>query len=146
MDRVTRIGVSLEPELLESFDEIISQKGYSSRSEAIRDLIRDMMSENGWKNDNEEMTGVLVMIYNTTYGGILDKLSDAVSKNKKIVVSRTTVEMETNNKMDVIVADGKLSELKVLLTEVSSVKGVLRARFTVVSPNSGNIHHIGIRN
>ena len=45
MDGVTRIGVSLEPELLKAFDESISKKGYVSRSEAIRDLVRAL--ENG---------------------------------------------------------------------------------------------------
>ena len=46
MDGVTRIGVSLEPELLKAFDESISKKGYVSRSEAIRDLVRDSLAEN----------------------------------------------------------------------------------------------------
>ena len=58
MDTVTRIGVSLEPELLNAFDESISKKGYVSRSEALRDLVRDSLAENSWKNDNTEMRGV----------------------------------------------------------------------------------------
>jgi Arc/MetJ-type ribon-helix-helix transcriptional regulator len=49
MDGVSRIGVSLEPELLKRFDESISKKGYVSRSEAIRDLVRDSLAENEWK-------------------------------------------------------------------------------------------------
>ncbi|HKM13675.1 MAG TPA: ribbon-helix-helix protein, CopG family, partial [Candidatus Methanomethylophilaceae archaeon] len=58
MEGVTRIGVSLEPELLKEFDASISTKGYVSRSEAIRDLVRDSLAENEWKNDEEYMTGV----------------------------------------------------------------------------------------
>ncbi len=52
MDSVSRIGVSLDPELLELFDRHISERGYVSRSEAIRDLIRDNLSENEWKDEN----------------------------------------------------------------------------------------------
>ena len=51
MEGVTRIGVSLEPELLDKFDKSIHEKGYVSRSEAVRDLIRDSLAENEWKND-----------------------------------------------------------------------------------------------
>ena len=43
MGELARIGVSLEAELLQQFDEVISQKGYGNRSEAIRDLIRDRL-------------------------------------------------------------------------------------------------------
>ena len=48
MDGVTRIGVSLEPELLNEFDKVIQKKGYVSRSEAIRDLVRDTLAETEW--------------------------------------------------------------------------------------------------
>lgn len=146
MDKVTRIGVSLEPELLIPFDKVLEQKGYTSRSEAIRDLIRDMLSENEWKNEDDEMAGVLVIVYTTVAGSTLEKLSNACHDNKSILVSRTTLELDGNNKMDVMITDGKLSELKSFLTDITSIKGVLRGRYTVISPNSGNIHHIGIRN
>ena len=45
MDNVTRIGVSLEPDLLLKFDEMINKKGYITRSEAFRDLIREALTE-----------------------------------------------------------------------------------------------------
>jgi len=40
MAEVVRFGVSLDRELLERFDNLIKEKNYSNRSEAIRDLIR----------------------------------------------------------------------------------------------------------
>ena len=75
MDGVTRIGVSLEPELLKDFDKVISKKGYVSRSEAIRDLVRDSLAENEWKNDKDFMSGVIVMIYDHHTTGIGEKLT-----------------------------------------------------------------------
>ncbi|MDD4455314.1 MAG: ribbon-helix-helix protein, CopG family, partial [Candidatus Methanomethylophilaceae archaeon] len=45
MDTVARIGVSLEPKLLEEFDKQIAAKGYASRSEALRALVRDSLAE-----------------------------------------------------------------------------------------------------
>ena len=39
-EKITRFGVSIEPDLLNKFDKIIKKKNYTNRSEAIRDLIR----------------------------------------------------------------------------------------------------------
>ena len=43
MAEVTRTGVSIEPELLEKFDKVITKRGYKNRSEALRDLIRESL-------------------------------------------------------------------------------------------------------
>ena len=51
MDNVTRIGVSLEPELLKSFDLLVAQKGFATRSEAIRDLIRNALVQESLSHD-----------------------------------------------------------------------------------------------
>ncbi len=40
MSSLVRFGVSLEEELLESFDSLSAERGYSNRSEALRDLMR----------------------------------------------------------------------------------------------------------
>ena len=47
MADLTRISISLEENLLESFDKLIAAKGYATRSEAIRDLIRDLLIRAG---------------------------------------------------------------------------------------------------
>ena len=41
MGKLVRTGLSLESDLLSAFDEAIAKKGYSNRSEAIRDLIHN---------------------------------------------------------------------------------------------------------
>ena len=41
MTEMDRISISLPSKLLREFDEIIAERGYASRSEAIRDAIRD---------------------------------------------------------------------------------------------------------
>ncbi|MFQ5836840.1 MAG: CopG family ribbon-helix-helix protein, partial [Candidatus Bathyarchaeia archaeon] len=39
------ISISLSSELLKKLDDFLQKKGYSSRSEAIRDAVRDSLSE-----------------------------------------------------------------------------------------------------
>lgn len=145
MDYVTRISMSLDPDLLEKFDKSISEKGYTTRSKAICDLIRDFVSENELKYSNVKMTGVIVLIYDGSAKEALFKISEVFDVHSDLILSTTTVALGNGKKMIVIVADGILSKLRMLSSDAASVKGVLRCRMTMVSPRTGNLHHIGPR-
>ena len=142
---VTRIGVSLEPNLLEAFDKDIAKKGYSSRSEALRDLVRDSLAENEWKNENEWMVGTIVMVYDHTFSAVGDKLTDAQHHHHGLVKTSVHVHLDDDLCMEILICEDKLSNLKEFADEITSIKGVLRGRLTMVAPSSGNMHHVGHR-
>ncbi len=146
MDGVTRIGVSLEPDLLEKFDKHISSKGYVSRSEAIRDLIREILSENEWKDDNQLMVGAIIVIFDSNTTGILEKLGKIQSERKESILSSNRTALEGGRFMDIVSVVGKLGDLKALKNEYTSMKGVLRGKLTMVSPSKGYMHYIGSKN
>ncbi len=146
MDGVTRIGVSLEPELLDKFDKSIHKKGYVSRSEAVRDLIRDSLAEIEWKNEDEWMVGTIVVVYDHNSTQIVDKLTDLQHSNLGIINTSVHVHLDSSKCMEIMICSGELKTLKKFADEVSSVKGVLRGRLTMAAPASGNLHHIGHRN
>lgn len=145
MDGITRIGVSLEPKLLEEFDKLTSKKGYVSRSEAIRDLIRDSIAENEWKNDKDHMTGVIVMIYDHEVTDIGQKLTALEHQNMHNINTSIHVHLDHDRCMEIIIVDGELGALKGLANEISSIKGVLRCKLTMASRSTGHMHHIGAR-
>ena len=146
MDGVTRIGVSLEPELLKEFDETISKKGYVSRSEAIRDLVRDSLAENEWKNDDEWMVGTVVMVYDHTITSVGDKLTNLQHEHSALVKTSVHIHLDQEKCMEILICEGKLGDLKHFANEITSIKGVLRGRLTMAAPSTGNLHHIGHRN
>jgi len=145
MDGVTRIGVSLEPELLKEFDKVIAKKGYVSRSEAIRDLVRDSLAENEWKNDREYMSGVIVMIYDHEITGIGEKLTVLQHEKMQNINTSIHVHLDHDRCMEVIIVEGELGHLKELANDISSIKGVLRCKLTMASRATGHMHHIGAR-
>ena len=136
MTGVTRIGVFLEPNLLEAFDEDIAKKGYSSRSEALRDLVRDSLAENEWKNDDEWMVGTIVIVYDHTTSAVGDRLTDLQHHHHNLVKTSVHIHLDDDKCME---------NLKDFASEVTSLKGVLRGRLTMVAPSSGNLHHVGHR-
>ena len=145
MDKVTRIGVSLEPELLKAFDESISKKGYVSRSEALRDLVRDSLAENSWKNDDTEMVGVLIVVIDLRVTNVLEKVDAIYRNHSSVFMYSSSVPVDNFSKMDVITACGKLHDLRDLLADVISIKGVLRGKLASITPGSCNVHQIGLR-
>ena len=143
MDGVTRIGVSLDPDLLIEFDKLIGSKGYVSRSEAIRDLVRESLAENDWKNDKEYCCGVIVMVYQHDVTGIGEKLTEIQHARLQNITTSTHIHLDHDRCMEVIIVEGALKELKILANDISSIKGVLRCRLTMASQSTGHMHHVG---
>ena len=71
---VERVGVSFEPELLAKFDKLIRNKGYTNRSEAIRDLVRRSILESEIKAEKGDVIGTLTIIYDHNAGDVTNQL------------------------------------------------------------------------
>ncbi len=72
MSELIRIGVSMDGRLLARLDQLIAEKGYSNRSEAIRDLIRGELVEQSWEEDDEETVGTITLVYDHEMGDLTD--------------------------------------------------------------------------
>ena len=59
-DDLSRIGISLPKNLLDRFDEILNYRGYSSRSEGIRDAIRTYITYYKWMTHDRCLEVILV--------------------------------------------------------------------------------------
>jgi CopG family nickel-responsive transcriptional regulator len=75
MDKVARIGISLEPELLKEFDDLVTGRGYTNRSEAVRDLIRIALTEDRWEDSEAEVVGTITLVYDHGKGCVQDRTS-----------------------------------------------------------------------
>jgi CopG family nickel-responsive transcriptional regulator len=124
MDRVTRIGVSLEPELLGDFDRLISGEGYTNRSEAIRDLIRKRMVDTSWERMKGDVTGVVVLIYDHHTGGVVDKLLSIQHDTPVTIFSTMHVHVDHHNCMEIIAVSGKARKVKDFADGMRAIRGI----------------------
>ena len=74
MERIERIGVSLEKELLSQFDKLIGKQGYQSRSEAIRDLIRQQLNAERLGNPAAKAVAAVCIVYDHHATKLTEKL------------------------------------------------------------------------
>jgi CopG family nickel-responsive transcriptional regulator len=76
MGKTIRFGISLDSELLDKFDALCEEKCYQTRSEAIRDLIRNTLVEEEWKDLNKEMVGTLTLVYDHHQSDLAQKITE----------------------------------------------------------------------
>ncbi len=123
---IERIGVSLENDLLEQFDHHLQQKGYATRSEAIRDLIRDALVQRQWSEaqSREEQVAVVTLVYDHDSSSLAQKLAHIQHENHKAVVSALHVHMDEHNCLEVLVLRGRAREVLKMGEGLISTKGV----------------------
>ncbi len=126
---ITRIGVSLPKNLLDEFDRIISTRGYSSRSEAIRDAIRTYITEYRWlESEKGEVVGVLVVLYDHHVKGVSDLLIDLQHDFHEIITSSTHIHLNEDQCLEMILVKGKMERIKLLVDKISAARGVMNVK------------------
>lgn len=123
-----RFGVSLEEDLLENFDKLIDGSGYANRSEAIRDLIRDALVQNEWKEE-KETAGAVILVYDHHRRGLGEKITEAQHHHFAQIISTLHVHLDHDNCLEVVLLKGMAGEIRKIADALISTKGVKHGRF-----------------
>jgi CopG family nickel-responsive transcriptional regulator len=136
MADLTRISISLESALLAAFDRSITGRGYQTRSEAIRDLIRDHLIREEAKGEGDATTdqvAVLTLVYDHHARELAARLIDKQHHHHNLVVSSLHVHLGERHCLEVSVLRGPASEVRHLGEELLSTRGVLHGEITFTS-------------
>ena len=133
MHELTRFSVSLETALLEAFDRSNAAKGYATRSEAVRDLIRERLireEASGPQGADAESVAVVTLVYDHHARELASRLIDKQHHHHEIVVSTMHVHLGERHCLEVSVLRGPAGLVRHLGEELTSVKGVLHGEIT----------------
>jgi len=130
-EKITRFGVSVEPELLKNFDKKIKQEGYENRSEAIRDLIRKNLIKKKSADPDSESIGTLTMLYDHHIGNLTNKLLDLQHDHTKEILSTTHIHVDHDNCLEVLVLKGKTKKIQKLADNIKSLKGIKHGELVI---------------
>lgn len=133
MEEIVRFGVSMEKNLLAGFDELISRKGYTNRSEALRDLVRDHLVEEEWKVEKKEMIGTITIVYNHHTRGLSDILIDLQHHFHNLIISTMHLHMDEDNCLEVLVVKGMVDKIKTIADKLTSTRGVKHGKLTMTT-------------
>ncbi len=130
---VTRFGISLASPLLERFDSLIEKKGYASRSEAIRDLIRDSLVTEEWESYTAETVGTITLVYSHDTRELTDNLTDMQHTYHNSIMSAMHIHLDDHNCLEVIAVKGKAKNIKAIADRLIGTKGVKHGKLTVTT-------------
>jgi CopG family nickel-responsive transcriptional regulator len=133
MADLTRVSISLEASLLDLFDKLIEAKGYATRSEAIRDLIRDRLIREEAKNQAAEQVAVVTIVFDHHARELAAKLIEKQHHHHNLVVSSLHVHLGERHCLEVSVLRGPGHEVVHLGDELLATKGVLHGDITFTS-------------
>jgi len=140
MSEVVRFGISIDERLLEKFDQLIDDKGYSNRSEAVRDLIRSSLVDEQWASDDKgEMVGTVSLVYNHHTRELSDKLTEHQHSHHRNIISALHVHLDAHHCLEVVVIKGKAKEIRRLADELIGTKGVKHGRLMTTTTGEGLI-------
>ena len=128
---VERFGVSFEPDLLKKFDALIARKGYQSRSEAIRDLVRKSIIETDIEEVGGMVIGTLTYIYNHHEGDVTNHLIHIQHDHVKEIQSTTHVHIDRDMCLEVLIVRGQAKEVRDLGEKIMAIKGVKHGELMV---------------
>src|SRR5580700_223069 len=133
MSELSRIGVAIDSKLLKKFDHLIGTRGYTNRSEAFRDLIRDMLVQQTWERPDSNVVGTVTLVYDHHVRLLNEKLTDLQHSHFHHILSTMHVHLDHDNCLEVLVVKGKAGAVKKLADALLSTKGVKHGRLTITS-------------
>jgi CopG family nickel-responsive transcriptional regulator len=130
MGELVRFSVSVEDDLLESFDRLIERQGYGNRSEALRDLMRDALvrAHLDERPKAADVLGTLTIVYDHHATDLADRLTALQHDHYRLIISVLHVHISHDDCMEVIVLRGPARRVRALADALISIKGVKHGR------------------
>ena len=130
-----RFTMSLEDDLAQQFDAFIKEKGYSNRSEAMRDIIRDKL-EHTRLRESASATGKCVAnlsyVYNHHESGLASKIVDSQHQHHDLTVSTLHIHLDHDNCLETVILKGEVAEVRAFSDAIKAVRGVRHGHLHMV--------------
>lgn len=137
MSEIVRFGISADERLVEMFDNLIADKGYVNRSEAVRDLIRNALVEEQWKLGEEEAVGTVTLVYDHHSTDLADKLTEHQHSHHQEIVSTLHIHLDAHHCLEVVVLRGQARRIGRIASELIGTKGVKHGKFVATTTGDG---------
>jgi CopG family nickel-responsive transcriptional regulator len=124
MSTVERFSVSLEGELLKAFDRYLARMGYTTRSEAIRDLIRAKLVERELRDPDAPGVGVITLVYDHHRRELPERLTEIQHRFFKEITSTSHIHLDRHNCLEVIIVRAPAGRIQSIADLLISTKGV----------------------
>lgn len=132
-ETAARFTVSLPPTLMRQLDAMTAEKGYTNRSLAIADMIRDHLVEHRQRTGSGEIAGTITLVYDHHKQHVQETLTDIQHDHHDLIISALHVHLDHHNCLEVLVVRGPAASVKRIADELIAAKGVKHGKLTVTT-------------
>jgi CopG family nickel-responsive transcriptional regulator len=132
-EKLSRISISLPESLLDGLDQMVNERGFESRSQAICDMINLQLNDHRAKQGHEVMTGTVNLVYNHSTPGLQKKLHDLQFEFIDEVISSLNVNLTHTNTLSIILVQGPADKLNMIADKMITLRGVVYGRLLINS-------------
>ena len=137
MSDIIRFGVSIDEALLDNYDRYIADRGYATRSEALRDLIRDALIQQKIEAGSDvRALGSLTVIYDHHARNLLQEMAEIQHNFHSLILSVMHLHVSHDDCMEVIALSGIVSDIVSLSNSLLSLKGIKNGKLFLTLPSS----------
>ena len=133
MKQTQRIGVSLDSKLLSKFDKLITGQGYTGRSEAIRDLLRQRLAAEQLADPKTQAVAAVFVVYDHHHPQLAQKIIHLQHSQLLKTISSMHLHLDHHNCLEVILLRGRLGDITKLSDNIVSMKGVKSGRVNLIT-------------
>lgn len=130
---VSRISISLPPDLLDELDRMVASRGYGSRSQGIAEMVNYQLAEHKRTLGNEVMAGTLTLLYNRATRGLQGRLADLQYQHVAEVISSLHVHLSEDQMLEVLLVQGPASQLQAIANEMIALRGVITGHLQLLA-------------
>lgn len=141
-----RITISLDEDLLAAFDALTQAKGYTNRSEAFRDLIRErLQAETVAADENQHVVAALTYVFDHHERMLGMRLTEAQHEHHDLSLSTLHVHIGPESCLETTVLTGHLRDVRALANRILAEPGVRFGHLHVIPADlaGGGMHHHG---
>ena len=141
MDRFT---ISLDDALAKAFDAWILQRGYATRSEAVRDLLRSHLQESREKSDSRgHCVANLSYVYNHHERALAERLVHIQHEHHDLTVSTMHVHLDHEQCLETVMLKGTVAQVRQFAQELTAETGVRHGQLNLISVELTKAHRHG---
>jgi CopG family nickel-responsive transcriptional regulator len=138
-----RVTISLDEELTHAFDTLIADQGYGSRSEAMRDLVRQAIAARREIRSDGECVANLSYVYNHHVRALAQRLTEISHEHHDQVVATFHVHLDHEHCLESVMLKGRTSEVRALADAIRAERGVTFGELNLISVAANDQHHHG---
>jgi CopG family nickel-responsive transcriptional regulator len=137
-----RFTISLDDPLAHEFDQMIARNGYGSRSEAVRDLIRQALeAQQAPRYASPYSVAVVSYVYNHHEKALAERLMSAQHEHHDLVTSTMHAHLDHDHCLEAVFLQGRTSAVQRFAQQSIAQSGVRHGAINLIAAETEGGRH-----